>query len=144
MSHMDDASLATMLGKTKPHWDVLLARLAGECPSHAREWKNYGKKHGWQLKVSSGKRSLVYLVPEEGGFRALMALRAGAVGALRDAGLPAELVDEIEGAKVYPEGRPVRVTVKTKQDADVVKKLVALKLASDGSLQAGIRPVGAP
>ena len=124
----DDTSLAATLGATKAHWDALLALLATRAKGVAQEWKFYGGKLGWQLKVSEKKRALVYLVPHERSFLAAMALRPDAIAALRAHALPEALVREIETAKESPEGRPARVEVRDAQDADVVRRLLAIKL----------------
>lgn len=125
-----DADLAAALGAAKPHWDALIAFVREACPEAAHEWKHYGAKYGWQLKVVRAKKALLYMIPHRGGFNAALALRPRAVEALRGAGVPEDLVREIEAAKDAPEGRPARVFVRTKKDAALAAKLVALKLAS--------------
>lgn len=119
--------LATLLGSAKKHWDALLELLEGE-EGVVPEWRFYGKKHGWQLKVSAGKRALAYLIPRPGRFTAAFALRAGAIAALRESGFPEELAGEIEAADEAPEGKPARVEVRRARDLSLVKKLVRAKL----------------
>lgn len=115
----DAAHLAQALGKANAAWVALVGDLEGL----ALEWKFYGAKHGWQLKAVKGKRSILYLVPNEGSFTAALALRPAAVARLA---LPFRR--EVEGAKPGPEGHPARVQVKTRGDLQLVKQLVALKL----------------
>lgn len=127
-----EAELASGLGDAASHWAGLVAHVvatAGAVP----EWKFYGAKHGWQLKLMSGRRALVYLIPRDGCFTAGLALDPAAVDALGSAGLPAELVREIREAKTYPEGRPARVVVRGSEDVAVAERLVALKAARRGS-----------
>jgi hypothetical protein len=123
----DDAALGRALGKAKKSWDDIVEHVKG-LPGVSREWKFYGKKYGWQLKVADTKRALLYLVPHAGGFLAALALNDKAVAALRPQNLPASLIREIETAKAYPEGRPARIEVTNTKDAALVKKLLALKL----------------
>lgn len=125
-----DAALKEALGKAKPHWDALLAHLDDDHEGLAREWKFYGAKFGWQLKVAGKKKAILYLVPRAGRFLAALALDQKAVAALKASDLPAELVREVEIAKAYPEGRPARVEVTARKQLDVVKRLIALKLAA--------------
>jgi hypothetical protein len=125
----DDARLSAALGKAFRHWQAILAHLEAARPGLAREWKFYGAKLGWQLKVADRKRAVVYLVPHEGGFLAAMALSDAAVAAVRASrALPAELVREIEAAKQFPEGRPARVEVTAARHAETVKQLLSVKL----------------
>jgi hypothetical protein len=123
----DDAALAKVLGKSRTHWDALLAYL-GEA-GVAREWKFYGAKYGWQIKAANKKSAVLYMIPHEGSFLAALALKSKAVEAVRASNLPAGLIKEIESAKEYAEGRPARVEVATKSQAEMVKRLVAIKLA---------------
>jgi hypothetical protein len=91
------------------------------------EWKFYGKKHGWQIKALRKKKALLYLIPHQGSFLAGMALDEQAVAAVRDSALPPTLVEEIVSAKPSPEGRPARVEVETKAQAELVRRLLAIK-----------------
>jgi hypothetical protein len=125
----DEASLAAALGKAKAHWDAIVRHAEKECDGLLREWKFYGKKYGWQLKFSDKRRAVLYLIPHRNSFLAAMALSPEAVGALREHDLPAALVREIEDAKAAPEGRPARVEVSSKKDADLVRQLLAIKLS---------------
>lgn len=66
-----------------------VARLAAEGAS--QDWKFYGASLGWQLKVSKGKRAVVYLIPhEQGGFLAALALKGEALDAVAGMDLPAQ------------------------------------------------------
>lgn len=126
----DDASLARVLGRSRVHWEALVSHLGSACDGVVLEWKYYGRKHGWQLKALRRKRALVFLVPHSGSFLAGLALNEAAVEALRAGRFPAALVEEVSGSNRYPEGRPARVEVTSKRQADVVRRLVELKLAS--------------
>jgi hypothetical protein len=124
----DDKTLAETLGKSAKHWDALMKHLGTISSSLVHEWKFYGPKYGWQLKVSDKKRAVLYLVPVQGSFLAALALTDKAVEAVRQSDLPAELIREIETAKANPEGRPARISVKSRSDIDTVKQLLAIKL----------------
>jgi hypothetical protein len=124
----DDATLEQALSTTKKLWDAIVAHLDGLPNELVREWKYYGNKHGWQMKVTDGKRAVLYLIPHDGSFRAALALNDQAVAALQSQKIPPSLVREITTAKAYPEGRPARVDVTSRSDLTVVKKLLALKL----------------
>jgi uncharacterized protein DUF3788 len=126
----DETALTAVLGKARPHWDALLAYLDEECSGVRREWKFYGAKYGWQLKAARRKGAVLYLVPRRGSFLAALALKGRALEAVRASRLPPALIREIEGAKEYAEGKPARVEVKGKAQVEVVKQLVAFKLAT--------------
>ena len=119
--------LARLLGKARPAWDSVRAFL-DDCPGATSEWKFYGAKHGWQLKVTANRRALVYLIPREGRFTAALALREGAIAALRKTAFPAARLREIEEAREFSEGKPARVDVTGNRELPLVKMLVAATL----------------
>ncbi len=122
-----DASLAQVLGRSKAHWDAIMRHVEG-IEGASVEWKFYGKKHGWQVKALRKKKALIYLIPHQGSFLAGMALDDAAVEAVRESSLPSALVEEIAAAKSAPEGRPARVEVGTNAQAELVRRLLAIKL----------------
>ncbi len=124
----DDTSLSKALGKSKPHWDAIIARVVDEHPELTREWKFYGAKHGWQLRIARKKAVVLYMIPHQGSFLAALALKEPALAVLRSSGFLAGLVAEIDGAKANVEGRPARIEVTRKGQVDIVLRLLELKL----------------
>ena len=94
------------------------------------EWKYYGEKHGWQLKLLARKRAVAYLIPRQGHFTAALALRPAALAAVRSSGLPEALIRAIDAAKPSSEGKPARVDVTGARELAWVKELIGIKLAS--------------
>ncbi len=90
-------------------------------------WKHYST--GWRFVVRDRRRNLVYLSPGAGAWMASYAFGDAATAAARQAGLPLVLIRSLVAANVYPEGRPVRLTVKTAADLAVARKLFAIKFA---------------
>lgn len=125
-----DADLARVLGRTKGHWDRLLAHVAHVSPDARPEWKYYTKKTGWTVVVRGKRRNVMYLNPDEKRFMVSFAFSDKAVNAAEESDLPEALVQEILAGPKYPEGRPARVTVKVAADLKTAKKLLAIKLES--------------
>jgi hypothetical protein len=123
------SDLPRLLGKAARAWAELRTFLDA-LDGVTSEWKFYGEKHGWQLKVVAKKRALLYLIPRQGHFTAAAALREAAIAALRAAGFPEERVREIEHARGSTEGKPARVDVSTLRDLGLVKQLVSIKLST--------------
>lgn len=123
----DDAALTRALGRSKAHWDAILRHVEG-IEGVSVEWKFYGKKHGWQVKALRKRRALIYLIPHPGSFLAGMALDEQALEAVRGSALPPALIEEIVAAKPSSEGHPARVEVGTKARAELVQRLLAIKL----------------
>ena len=124
------ATLERALGRTQRHWDRVLEQTHRDHAGLVDTWMFYGPKSGWILKVAGKKRAVLWMSPRDGGFLASLALRDGAVAALRMTKLPRPFVEEIEGAKAWPEGRPARVRVTNLDHVRWIRTLVGLKLGA--------------
>jgi hypothetical protein len=119
-----DAEMAAVLGDAYPAFQALLNRDG----RGTAEWRRYTKQSPWVLKVSEGKRTLFYARPDGGSLKVTVLLGARAVEAALAGQVSKRLHASIRQAKVYPEGRPVAVTVKRASDLAKVEELVAVKL----------------
>ena len=123
-----DSDLKKALGRANPLWDQLVAELASEHDVTTREWKSYGAKSGWSLRLMRGKRTIVWLVPYAGCFQVAFIFGEKALTAMRQATVPARVLRMLDEAPKYPEGTGLRFEIKTAKDIVVVKKLAAIKL----------------
>jgi hypothetical protein len=126
----DDALLRKMLGKSMNLWTGLRAHLAAAHPPVREEWKFYGLKYGWGMKVLRGTRNLFFFSPRDGWFMAGFVFGDKAAEEVRRCGLPEPLIREFKEAKKYPEGWPLRVEVRSGKDLESVQELVAIKIRS--------------
>jgi hypothetical protein len=95
------------------------------------EWKSVSpKKYGWALRPSIKKRTILYLGPCDGCFRASFVLGDRAVAAARASDLPKAVLKEIAEATRYAEGTGIRFLVRATKDLAPIKKLVGIKLAN--------------
>jgi hypothetical protein len=124
--------LAGLLGRTTTLWARLHADLSAEFGPVAEKWSFSGKTQRWslQLKQQKKKRTILYMIPCRGHFLAALALGEKACRAARGSGLPASLLAVIDRAPKYPEGRGVRLEVRSKRDLENVEKLAAIKMAN--------------
>jgi uncharacterized protein DUF3788 len=96
----------------------------------AAEWRRSSKNSPWLLKVSKDKRSLFYAKPDTGHLTVTVLLGERAVEVALAGGVSKRLHDSIRSAKVYPEGRPVAVSIDRPSDFAKVEELVAVKMAA--------------
>ncbi|HVP13941.1 MAG TPA: DUF3788 family protein [Terriglobales bacterium] len=123
-----EQDLRGVLGTADPLWRDLKRRLQDDHGPLEEEWSFAGETYGWSLRMKEKKRNLVYLTPGRGCFLAGLALGAKAVeAARRAAALPRSVLDLIEAARPYAEGRGVRLEVRTRKDLSTVLDLVAVK-----------------
>jgi hypothetical protein len=123
----DARSLQAMLGRTGMLWTRLTERLHADYDPLSEDWGFAGAAYGWSLRLKAPKRALVYLTPCRGFFLASFALGEKACAAARERGLPREILDLIDAAPRYAEGRGVRIPVRTRKDVEYVKQLAAIK-----------------
>jgi hypothetical protein len=132
----DAAALARTLADTKPLWDELIAHLEATYAPVMPEWKpSRTSAHGF-LRLIRKKRTILYLLPRDGHFLTAFVFGEKATAAVRTSDLPAAVVTALNEARVYAEGRGIRLETRTPQDVATMKKLAAIKMAhSTGSLQ---------
>jgi hypothetical protein len=124
------AALAEMLGRTSTHWDALRTRLADEFDPLAEDWNFAGAKWGWSLRLKHKKRGIVYMTPCRRHFLAGFALGEKAVKAVRDLKVPQAMLEAIDAAPRYAEGRGVRLEVRNKKDLDGIVKIAMAKMGT--------------
>lgn len=120
-----EAAVRRALGPAVAAWDALL----DPARNRTREWKRYGKTHPWSLRVNEGKRTVLWLVPEEGVLRVAVILGEKAVARGLAGSLSQKLKRELRDATAYPEGRAVRYRMKSAARVRDVEKLIDLKMA---------------
>jgi hypothetical protein len=122
--------LAEALGRSSRLWDGLVDHLSAEFDPLSVEWGFSGQQWGWSVRLKHKKRAIVYLTPREKHFLAGFALGEKAVQAAHAAGLPASVLECIDNAPKYAEGRGVRFEVRTKKDLEAVRQVAAIKMAN--------------
>lgn len=115
----DNEMLKDALGRSFTHFEKLQ-----DLTKHLiQEWKFYGKKYGWQFKVSEKKKAVCYVVPYEKYFLAGMALREADRNLLLDSKLDPQVKEELAKAEKIMEGYPLSFNIRTKAD---FKKLITV------------------
>jgi len=124
------ADLEKVLGRSSAHWFNLIEHAASEYPPLEELWNFAGTKWGWSLRLKQKKRTILYMTPGKKHFYVGFVLGEKAVKAAHDLDLPDAILDAIDQAPKYAEGRGIRIEVRTKKDLDKVKKLAAVKMAN--------------
>jgi hypothetical protein len=123
-----DADLASALGALKPLWDEITDGIGRELELLGREWKSYGPKHGWVLRLQRGKRNIVHVAPCQGCIHVLLILGDRAVEAAR-AGRPGKaMTRSLDEAPRYPEGTGIRFDVASPKHVPLIQRLARIKL----------------
>lgn len=128
-----DAALRDELGPAHVAYRALLDAYPDTHP----EWKWYGVRNGWTLKLLDGKRNLCFIKPGDGAFIVAFTLGHDAVNRALESDLSTDVLHQIATGPAYPEGRGVRLRIETEHELEPVHTLIRLK-------RGGGRQSGAP
>jgi hypothetical protein len=118
------------LGPAAQIWDQMILWMAKEKDVADQERKSTSLKYGWSLRLKTHGRTIIYLAPCVGCFRASFVLGDRAVAAAQQGSLPKSVIKAIDEAPRFSEGTGVRLMVKGQKDVPGVRKLAAIKLAN--------------
>ncbi len=125
-----ERELEAVLDKASGLWVDLRTDLSSEFAPLNGKWGFSGKSRGWILQLRHRRRTVLYMVPCPGYFVASFALSEKVCQAARRSGLPARVLEIIQHAPKYPEGRGVRLEVRNKKDLVHVEALASIKMAN--------------
>ena len=118
-----DADLRSQLGSAYGALTAFLTLNADLRP----EWKYYGGKLGWNLKLFEKKRNLCFVVPHDGQLIIGFALGAKLVDEALGSSLPKTIKQQIHKARTYAEGRGVQIAVRGEKDLESAQIILDLK-----------------
>lgn len=118
------------LGETYPLWKQLKDFTVSAYPKAKQEWKYPGIKFGWGFRISDTKRVIIYLLPRDGFFKVAFVFGQKATYELLGAPIADSIKQELAAAKVYKEGRGIRLDVKGPELPEDLKELIRVKIAN--------------
>ena len=124
----DDSMLAHALGDTKTCLDAIAEFIGNEYGDPKTEWKFYNKKSGWILKMVTGTRNVLFVIPCDQHFRVSFTFGKRASDLVFRSDLPDSVRTSVIEAKKYAEGRTIQVEVRSEKDLDTQKMLIRIKL----------------
>lgn len=122
--------LSKALGRSYEYWEQIQDALKDRYGELTPEWKYYGAKSGWTLKMMLKKRNLFFFGPCDRYFRIAFIFGDKAVKAIEESDLPPALIKEVKAAKRYPEGRALRIELKKQEQVKDIIKLTAIKISN--------------
>ncbi len=123
----DGRTLLKTLGDMGEIWLELRRYVQSNYGPAIEEWKYYGPKSGWTMKLLSPRKNLFFFTALRGGFRLSFVFGDRAVEAILRSDLPKQIIDEVASAKKYPEGKGLRVEVKDRRAAAAIRELIRIK-----------------
>lgn len=124
-----DRDLVIELKETFQLWNSVRDYVQKMAPDSTEEWKYSGKKFGWSFRINDKKRVIVYLLPRESYFKVAFVFGQKATDAIMDSTIRDSIKEELQSAKVYAEGRGIRINVHDATILEDVRHLIKIKLA---------------
>ncbi|HNW71021.1 MAG TPA: DUF3788 domain-containing protein [Bacteroidales bacterium] len=124
----DNKALAAALSSSFSWWNEIKDFVFQQYPMTVEEWKHSGKNYGWGFRLKDSKRVIVYLTPADGFFLFSIVFGEKATQEVLNSDISEDIKKTLREAKVYAEGRGVRLEITSKKMISDVKKLVLIKL----------------
>jgi hypothetical protein len=125
-----NADLETALGKTYGLWHLIKDYLFSVFPSATDEWSSPGEKYGWSYRIRFRKRTILYMLPRDGFFKVAFVFGEKASEKILSSRIKPEIIKELQEARVYAEGRGIRISVKDSTLINDIKDLIDIKLGN--------------
>ncbi len=124
-----DDDLRFVLGKSHDAWARLIELVAARVDQILPVWGFTSGVTGWGLRLKRKGRVILYMTPRKGHFLVSFALGEKAVAAAHARKLPASLLNAIEAASRYAEGRGLRLEVRHIREVSALATLAEIKNA---------------
>ena len=125
-----DVELRRVLGDKYELWMEIRARVIHQYPEGKEEWNFPGKNYGWSFRIKDKKRAIIYLLPRDGAFMAAFVFGGRAMEAILDSEVSKQIKSDLKAAKVYAEGRGIRIPVPDRAALEDIYRLIIIKLAN--------------
>lgn len=122
--------LATALGSACNLWQLICNYVHQKYPNAVDEWNFAGQKYGWSFRIKDKKRAIIYLLPRDRFFKVAFVFGQKATDAIMQSKISATIKTELQAARVYAEGRGIRIEIRDEAMIADIKELIDIKLAN--------------
>ena len=136
LSPLDDKSvepiareLAKVLGPSEDQWYDLISRIEASYGPLSESWNFAGAKYGWSLRLRKKKRTILYLIPQNGSFLVGIVLGDRALSLLRRDEISQRTLLLIDEAPRYGEGTGFRIPVTSAADCTDIETVIEAKMS---------------
>jgi len=121
--------LKEVLGEKYELWMEIRDRVLHLYPEGDESWNFPGKKYGWSFRIRDKKRAIIYLLPRDHAFMAAFVFGGKATEAIMGSEVSQQIKSDLKAAKVYAEGRGIRIPVRDHSSLNDIYQLIEIKLA---------------
>lgn len=123
-----DNDLKESLGVAYPLWQCIKEYVLSKYPNGKEEWSC--SKQGWSYRIKDKKRAILYFLPRDGFFKVAFVFGQKATDKIMNSPISDSIKTELDSAKVYAEGRGIRIAVLDKTIIGDIQELIDIKLAN--------------
>jgi hypothetical protein len=124
----NDNDLKESLGDTYQLWQLIKDYVILKYPKGLEEWSF--TKYGWSFRIKDKKRAIIYLLPRDRFFKAAFVFGQKATDIIMKSQIANSIKTELDSAKVYAEGRGIRIYVADKMIINDIKELIDIKIGN--------------
>ena len=121
----NDNDLKESLGDTYQFWQLIKDYVIWKYPKGFEEWSC--SKNGWSFRIKDKKRAIIYLLPRDRFFKVAFVFGQKATDIIMRGQIAYSIKTELDSAKVYAEGRGIRIAIKDNMIINDIKELIDRK-----------------
>ena len=118
-----------LIGKSKKHWQSLFNYIHINYPYFQEEWKYYIDGKSWLLKVVKKSKTIFWISINQGSFNMTFYFTDRAEPAILESSIAECLKEQFVNGKRFNKIRGLVIHIKSKEDIEDAKLLIALKLS---------------
>ena len=122
------SQLQKALGKTYDYWQIFAEHTQKLYPEAIGEWHFASEKFGWSFRIKDKKRVIIYLLPRDKFFKVAFVFGQKATDEIMNSTISETIKAELQEAKVYAEGRGIRIEIKDDQLLNDILSLIEIKI----------------
>ena len=124
----DEKMLISELGTSYSIYKTIKSEIEGFKDGIQPIWKFYGKKNGWLLKLLSGKKNVLFVVPQKKYFRISFTFGESVFDEIMNSNISEKLKNEFSQANKYAEGRTIQLAVENEEMLQDIMTLINIKM----------------
>ena len=124
----NEVQLQEALGKTYVHWQTFAKHTKKLYPEAVSEWNFSSEKFGWSFRIKDKKRVIIYLLPRDNFFKVAFVFGQKAYDEIMERNISESIKKELSAAKVYAEGRGIRIDIKEETLQNDILNLIEIKI----------------
>jgi len=121
--------LMESLEKSFHLWQLIVDTVHAKYPDSSDEWNYPGVKYGWSFRMKDKKRTILYLLPRDHYFKVAFVFGQKATDAIMNSNIAETIKTELIAARVYAEGRGIRIDIKNDMLINEIKELINIKFS---------------